>query len=513
MTDRFDAQLRQHLLGTADERPADGQLTAIVEHIAVTAQRRPLAARLPGFAVRIGPVPAAVRYGLIAAALLLAVVVGAILAGGAPAPSTTFEGTWTAIDVPDGSRLNLYVGAGRTPTVRFQDLHATGEVCLDDETKVFTADGVGEIVGDRLEASFPNGGGCGLEIVPVAGTYHYDADSDTLLDQDGIVWTRISGGDGQIPTLPPGPSPSLSRSTVFEGRWTATDSGDQSTLTLVVGEGLAPIVQFQDDLSTGGACVADEVKVFRADGVGDIEGNRLVASYPDGGGCGTMLVPIAGLYDYDAEADTLLDPDGVTWTRVPTSGDPLPTLRPAPSPGCIDLAEGGTYTALARDSSISVTATAPRRPAIPWKGFTDVFHLSGSCRETAPMSFHASSATEVYETSCMPDGEDFTTFAEAIARLDTPQGDDISDRIDLTIDGHPAARYDISDLTTCPNGFGLWHLTALGGGETGSVYVIDVDGVLLAIELNRDGSQTRAELEEAHAIIASLQFSDGESGN
>ena len=78
------------------------------------------------------------------------------------------------------------------------------------------------------------------------------------------------------------------------------------------------------------------------------------------------------------------------------------------------------------------------------------------------------------------------------------------------LDGHPAARYDISDLTTCPDGFGLWDLTALGPGETGSVYVIDIDGELLAIELNRDGSQTPAELEEAHAIIASLQFADGD---
>ena len=106
----------------------------------------------------------------------------------------------------------------------------------------------------------------------------------------------------------------------------------------------------------------------------------------------------------------------------------------------------------------------------------------------------------------MPDALDITSFDDAVARLDTPVGDDISDRIDLTIDGHAAARYDISDLTTCPEGFGLWHLTAIGAGETGSVYVIDVDGVLVAIELNRDGSQSEAELEEAYAIIASLQI-------
>jgi hypothetical protein len=36
--------------------------------------------------------------------------------------------------------------------------------------------------------------------------------------------------------------------------------------------------------------------------------------------------------------------------------------------------------------------------------------------------------------------------------------------------------------------------------------VIDVDGTLVEIELNRDGTQTPAELAEAHAIIESLQF-------
>ena len=399
MNDRFSAQLRKHLIETADERPADGQLAAIVEHVAIAAQRRPLAGWLPGFPVRFGPFPAAVRFGLIAVALVLAAVVGAILGGGGP-------------------------------------------------------------------------------------------------------------------TLPAGPSPSPSRSpeTAFEGRWSATDPADGSTLTLIVGEGLDPVVQFQDDFADGFACAADEVKVFRGDGVGELYGNRLIATYPDGGGCGSQLVAMSGRYDYDADTDTLLDLNRVTWIRVPAGGDPLPSLRPAPS-RCVDLADGGTYTALAGDSSISVTATVPRGPAIPWQGATDQFHLSGSCGEFSAMGFHVSAETSVYETSCMPDGEDFTTFAEAIARLDTPVGDDISPRIDLTIDGHAAARYDISTLTTCPMGFGLWNLTSLGVGETGSIYVIDVDGVLLAIELNRDGSQTAAELEEAHAIIASLQFAEAEAAD
>ena len=121
------------------------------------------------------------------------------------------------------------------------------------------------------------------------------------------------------------------------------------------------------------------------------------------------------------------------------------------------------------------------------------------------MAFVASVAAETYATSCTPDSAEITSFADAVARLDIPNGPDIADRIDLTIDGHPAARYDITRLSSC-SAFGLWHGTALGRGETGSIYVIDVDGTLLEIEFNRDGIQTAAELDETYAIIASLQI-------
>jgi len=514
MNDRFSVELRQHLLETANERPADGQLATIVAALAATPQRRPLIARLPGLRGRIGPFPAAVRYALIAIALVLAAVAGAILAGGGtPRPSTPFEGTWTATDIPDGSTMNLYVGSGPTPAVRFEDLFATGAACIQDQSKVFTADGVGEISGNRLVVSYPDGGGCGSVNVSIDGTYLYDGDTGTLRDQDGVIWTRIPGGDGPVLTEPAEGSLPASRllPAALEGRWTATDVPDGSTLTLIVGPGTAPVVQFQDDLATGGACAADEIKIFRADGLGEITGNRLVVDYPDGGGCGLQLVPIAGVYAYEAATDTLRDQDGVTWTRVPPGSDPAPTLRPAPTgaPGetpagvCIDLTQGGTYTAPA--GSVSVTATVPGTPGIRWYGLRDGFLLAGACDRISPITLYVMGATTVNDGSCMSSRADVTDFADAIARLDEPQGKDISRRIDLTIDGHRAARYDISNLSTC-SGFGLWSGTIIGHGETGSVYVIDDDGLLIEIELNRNGEQTPAELEETYAIIASLQI-------
>ena len=105
MNDRFAAHLRRHLLDTADERPNDGQLARVIDSVAATRQRNPAAARLtwnPGW---IGPIPSAVvRFALIAVALALATVAGAMLAGGTTTPpSTVFEGTWTASGSITGS--------------------------------------------------------------------------------------------------------------------------------------------------------------------------------------------------------------------------------------------------------------------------------------------------------------------------------------------------------------------------------------------------------------------------
>lgn len=191
MTDRFAAQLRQHLLETADERPADGQLASVIDGVAATRQRHPLSARLTWNPDRIGPFPStALRYGLIAVALALATVGGAILAGGASGPSTVFEGTWITIDPDDGSGMTLVVGPGQAPEVYFEDGYASGGACVNDAVKRFTARGTGEISGDRLVVTYPDGGGCGLAKVEVSGRYHHVAGSDLLVDKDGLAWSR-----------------------------------------------------------------------------------------------------------------------------------------------------------------------------------------------------------------------------------------------------------------------------------------------------------------------------------
>ena len=63
--DRFSAQLRQHLLDTANERAADGQLPALAAAVARTAQRRTLVPRLAWLPERTWGMPSpALRTGL-----------------------------------------------------------------------------------------------------------------------------------------------------------------------------------------------------------------------------------------------------------------------------------------------------------------------------------------------------------------------------------------------------------------------------------------------------------------
>lgn len=214
MNDRFAAQLRKHLLGSADERATDDQLASVINVVAATRQRHPLLARLGWDPGRIGPLPAvAVRYGLIAVALALAAGAGASV-GGAGAlrqPSTVFEGTWITIDPADGSGMTLVVGPGTTPDLYFEDGYATGLACVNDAIKRFTARGTGQLSADRLVATFPDGGGCGLMTVEVPGVYdhdrHDDGLGDTLTDQDGLVWTRALG-DQAAPQAPEPPDQS-----------------------------------------------------------------------------------------------------------------------------------------------------------------------------------------------------------------------------------------------------------------------------------------------------------------
>ncbi len=420
MNDRFSAQLRQHLLESADERAADGQLATVIDRVADTPQRHPVVARLTWLPGRVGPFSStALRYGLVALALIAATAAAATLGGGSIAPfrSTVFEGTWTTIDVPDGSTMTLVVGEGTTPAVRFVDELATGGACDLDPVKRFTADGTGEINGSRLVVDFPNGGGCGLMTEDVPGVYDYLARRDMLLDQDDLHWTRADTVSDGLATQPLPKQPSTAKPPATEPASTQTATG--------------------------------------------------------------------------------------------------PSVAPAPY--CLEFDGGGTYRATAGDG-VTVTVTVPAVDGT-WSGFPDVFTMvRAPCRDGGPVMIEASIVTEVFADACDMDGETrlVSGASEAIEALVEQEGHDLTGPTDATIAGLPASRLDISvpaeiDATTCTNEvIRLWigtNDTGIVPGETMTLYIVDVDGLALAVHAPfSQAAMTPALIAEVDAIIASIQI-------
>jgi hypothetical protein len=543
MTDRFDAQLRQHLLGTANERPADDQLTTIVELVARNSQRRSIVGGLTWWPGRLGPIPiAALRYGLVAAAVIGALVAALLFAGGGgPGRSAAFEGTWTAIDSPDGSTLTLVVGTGATPAVHFEDDFATGAACVDDAIKVFTADGMGEIAGSRLVVTYPDGGGCGSAVVPLGGTiFDYQADTDTIVCDDGFVWSRVRG---DVATIPPAPDSPATPSSVFEGTWTATDVPDGSTLTLVVGTGDSPTVHFEDAFATGDVCVDAEVKVFTADGIGTISGGRLEGAFPDGGGCGTAVSGIGLLYTYRADTDTMVDQDGVIWSRVdedlpsgseppatpapassarpsqaPATGDPsqFPAFVPLPSYTC-DLLDG-TYGG--HFGSTLVTVATPTT----WHGLDDVFHAEDEgCGGGAGVRIEVTVASEVYADTCnwLRRGVEARSPAAATTAFSEQSLFDVTGPVDTELGGYPARRYDFIlpadlDLSSCSSStLQFWRDPArdkhfgptLADAGSVTVYFVEVDDVTYGVYVYKGAADSTPEMRaDLDAVVESLRF-------
>jgi hypothetical protein len=189
MTDQFSVQLRRHLLDTADERPADGRLEAVVERTLGMPQRLPWLARLRWRLDPIAPFNNPwLRYGAVVLSLLLLAGLALIAAGGSGPPArTVFEGTWTSTDTADRSTQTLVIGPGQNPTVHFEDDYSISCQRRGETSTVYSADGTAEITGDRLVFPIP-AGGCTRPVPAYTAFYDYDAATGTLLDYQSIRW-------------------------------------------------------------------------------------------------------------------------------------------------------------------------------------------------------------------------------------------------------------------------------------------------------------------------------------
>ena len=129
------------------------------------------------------------RLSIVFAVLALAI---AIPATALAAPSTSpFNGTWVSTDT-DGSSQLLIVSGGGHPSVVYQDFYASGCDRFAGPDTHWTAAGQGSIDGSDLWVDFHKSG-CGTFLQGGYGDhYAYDSGTDTLTDDFGIVWYRMT---------------------------------------------------------------------------------------------------------------------------------------------------------------------------------------------------------------------------------------------------------------------------------------------------------------------------------
>lgn len=192
MTDELAQVLRGHLMSTADERPAEQQLEAVLARTAQVTQRPPWLTRLRSLPEVVIPSRrAALRYALVASLLLIVVAAIAMLGGGSrPVDTTPFEGRWSSIDTADGSAQLLVVEAGPSPAVHFEDGFSINCQRNGDSSTVYHADGPGQIQANRLIVQFPSGGCVSWQVRGYLVYYDYDEATHTLLDYQGITWQK-----------------------------------------------------------------------------------------------------------------------------------------------------------------------------------------------------------------------------------------------------------------------------------------------------------------------------------
>jgi hypothetical protein len=186
--------LHRRFVAAADERPAEGQLDAVLARTRAIPQRRRWAARLPRMhrSMRVlGDGSTLVGLAAAVVLLLLLILAMSLTTGGGP-PRSPFTGSWMSIDIQDGSTQRLEVGTGDRPPVVYEDLVAA--VCSrhGDTSTHWLATGAAAADGDHLVVAFTSGGCSSYQPGPYPAWYDYDPATDTLHDYLGNTYRRAS---------------------------------------------------------------------------------------------------------------------------------------------------------------------------------------------------------------------------------------------------------------------------------------------------------------------------------
>lgn len=212
-----------------------------------------------------------------------------------------------------------------------------------------------------------------------------------------------------------------------------------------------------------------------------------------------------------------------TPTAQPNSTSaPSATERP-PVPGEGPI-EPGTYSRRGAITGVPFTFTMPAG----WVGENGGQTLSKRVGELdREVSLNVYAIADIFSDACLGSEEDRQEVGETAddlirALMEQRNGAVIAEPIDITIDGYPATRLDLTvpaelDLTTCrppaPIGIQVWQdvigkyfvLLADGGA---SVYVADIGGGRLVLTAAWSNGSSPDDIAEMEAIVESIEFDE-----
>jgi len=494
--DQFSAQLRQHLLGTADERVVQGQLASILDRVEVTPQRPTLVARLPWITHGLGFPPASqLRWALLIALALIAVVIAGVIAVGGPGPRITADDE----------------GVAPTPEVTPSSPGCLPFLTEIDDSSTYTAD----TRSLSLRVTVPATARAPWLMQPDHFRLIKGACSDRT-GPGGIEAGEVSEVDARACAISAGavttPAEAIAAVSAAQG----IDVVSQTDVTLGGYAGTLFDFRVHDGLNAcpnGQLMLVDGVTPFSP-----IVGSRLYLLDVDG----TTLA--IGLYGYE-----LWGPDMRATVDQILASLQIETSSPAESPTPSDPPSGGirncapaetlledfgTYTAPA--GSMSVTVDVPGTREDPWLGLGSKFNLRSlklACTDFGRSGgwIEASEVTAVETEACAGPGAAVDTFDEAVSAVSTAKGVNVDGQTDVTLGGHPGIRLDVR-LDIDPNACADEQIPLLNGmtrfdpGARYPLYLIDVDGKTLAIALYQTDIWRPEVRAHVNDILASLEI-------
>ncbi|HEX5012852.1 MAG TPA: hypothetical protein VFV72_01745 [Candidatus Limnocylindrales bacterium] len=499
--EQFSAQLRQHLLSTADERVVQGQLASILDQVAVVPQRPKLVARLPWFAGGVGSTSSSqLRWALLVALALIGLTIAGAIYVGAPGPRITADQEVVGPTLEPGPEAT----PDRAGCLPF--------LTQFDEATTYTADT------HSLSITVS---------VPATPAEPWMGWRDSFGLTSGACTDRT--GPGGI---------AASEVTEVDARACAVSAAavntyEEAVAAVSTAQGIDVLLRTEETLGGYSATlfdlrVHDDLNACSNGGLHLVDG---VPSFGPGSGIGLYLVNVDGTTlavalhgyhswssDFRATVDEILGSMQIDPSRPEESIAPPPAFTSGGirncSPADTVFDAPGTYTAPAGSLSLSVDVPGTRDD--PWLGLTSRFSLrslKGACTDFGRGGgwLEASEVTRVETEACAGAGVAVDTFEEALAAISSAKGINVDERTDVTLAGYTGTRLglrlDIDSNACAEQQIPLLNgMTRFDPGARYPLYLIDVDGKTLAIALYETDIWRPDVTAQVDEILASLRI-------